>query len=304
MRENPETDLLSHLLALAHARSALSGRLLAGGAWAAAFEAGDRVRFWGVRRGAATLDLGAGAPLPIEAGDVLLFRAVGPHVLTGTPGAVPVALASMVEGRAGPTLRLGSGEDFDMIGGKVELDDGVEPLLFGGLPPLLRLAGNDPRAQPIHWIMERLVAERAAPRAGTDAACAQLAQLMLIEILRAHGDDAARLGSGYFRAVTDRRLAPALRRMHDRPGHDWRLPELAAACAMSRAGFAACFREVAGTSPLRYLAELRMRLARRRLDEGASIAKLAQEFGYASESAFSHAFKRVLGRAPAHLRGG
>jgi AraC-like DNA-binding protein len=42
-----------------------------------------------------------------------------------------------------------------------------------------------------------------------------------------------------------------------------------------------------------------MRLAERALRQnGAPIAKLAESLGYASESAFSHAFKRVTGRAP------
>jgi AraC-like DNA-binding protein len=35
---------------------------------------------------------------------------------------------------------------------------------------------------------------------------------------------------------------------------------------------------------------------------GVSIAKLAESLGYASESAYSHAFKRVTGRAPKWVR--
>lgn len=304
MRENPGdvTDVFSHLLALARARSVLSGGLVAGGAWAVAFPATDQVKFWGIRRGTATLDTGMGTPLPLRAGDVLLFRAPGPHVLAGTPDAPPVPLAALAGGRLGAVVRHGDGDDFYMIGGKVELDAGHAPLLFGGLPPLLRLAGDSAAAQPVHWILDRLVAERDAALPGMEAASAQLAQLMLIEILRAHVGGAGSIGSGYLKASVDRRLAPALRLLHGDPGRAWRLPELAAACAMSRAAFAAYFKQVAGTSPLRYLAELRMRLAQGRLRDGATIARLADEFGYASESAFSHAFKRILGVAPSRVR--
>jgi AraC-like DNA-binding protein len=40
-------------------------------------------------------------------------------------------------------------------------------------------------------------------------------------------------------------------------------------------------------------------LAERALcQDGVSIAKLAESFGHASESAFSYAFKRITGRAP------
>jgi AraC-like DNA-binding protein len=304
MFENPEldVDLFSHLLTLVRARSALSGGLVAGGAWAIAFPATPQVKFWGVRRGSACVDFGTGEPLQLHAGDVVLFHAPGPHVLAGTADAQPVPLADIAHDRAGAILRHGAGDAFFMIGGKVDLDEGCAPLLFGGLPRVLRLAGDAPQARQVDWILDRLVAERDAGLPGTDAVCAQLAQLMLIEILRAHVAGAGRLAAGYFRAAADRRLAPALRLLHADPGRAWRLPELAAACAMSRAAFAAHFKAAAGASPLHYLTELRMRLARRRLRDGATVAQLAAEFGYGSESAFSHAFKRVLGHAPRHER--
>lgn len=309
MRENPELDLVSHLLGLVRARSALSGGLRAGGTWALAFPATRSVKFWGIRQGSAWMDFGAGAPLAAHAGDVFLFHAPGPHVLSSAPGLPAVPLDAVAQGRTGAVLRHGVASDDDgdffMIGGKVELDEGCAPLLFGGLPPVIRLAGDAPGVRSIHWILDRLVAERDAGLPGSAAACAQLAQLMLIDILRAHLADTAQLRSGWFRTLAEPRLAPALRLMHGAPGHGWRLAELAAACAMSRAGFADHFKRAAGTAPLHYLAELRMRLAGRRLrqsDDG--LARVAEEFGYASESAFSHAFKRVMGCAPKAFRMG
>jgi AraC-like DNA-binding protein len=56
--------------------------------------------------------------------------------------------------------------------------------------------------------------------------------------------------------------------------------------------------------PLTYLAEWRMRLARRALLEGdQAVSTIAYSLGYASESAFSHAFKRTSGVASNQLRG-
>lgn len=309
MIENPDStnDLFSDLLDLVRARSALSGGLRASGRWAVAFPGTPLVKFWGIRSGSVWIDLGDGAPLRAQAGDVFLFHAPGPHVLRSDGAALPVTLDSIGAGppRPGAILQLGDGADFFMIGGKVDLDEGSAPLLFGGLPPVVRLPAASPRAPGVHWILDRLVAERDAALPGSGAACAQLAQLMLIEILRAHIAEPALLGSGYFKALGDRRLAPALRLMHGEPGRAWRLPELAAACAMSRAGFADHFKRVAGAPPLHYLTELRMRLARRRLREsGVGLARLAAEYGYGSESAFSHAFKRVFGHSPKACRDG
>src|ERR1700691_4320874 len=62
-------------------------------------------------------------------------------------------------------------------------------------------------------------------------------------------------------------------------------------------------KKVAGVGPLRYLTGWRMRLAEHALREDKiSVSELARSLGYTSDSAFSHAFKRVTGMAPKHYR--
>jgi AraC-like DNA-binding protein len=91
--------------------------------------------------------------------------------------------------------------------------------------------------------------------------------------------------------------------MHAEPGRPWELGQLAKAASMSRSTFALRFKTVLGVAPLTYLTEWRMRLAEKALrDDGTSVAALAQSLGYASEAAFSHAFKRVTGSAPKRYR--
>ncbi|WP_234717007.1 helix-turn-helix domain-containing protein [Ensifer adhaerens] len=56
---------------------------------------------------------------------------------------------------------------------------------------------------------------------------------------------------------------------------------------------------MAGVGPLSYLTEWRMWLAERKLREGGqSVSMIAHSVGYASEAAFSTAYKRVMGRSP------
>jgi AraC-like DNA-binding protein len=129
--------------------------------------------------------------------------------------------------------------------------------------------------------------ERTEGSPGVAAASAQLAHLMFIQILRAHLDLGVTLAPGWLRLVGNRRLAPALRLLHGEPARAWGLEELARECGMSRA----------------YLTQWRMRLAERALRDGdAAIASLGYSLGYASESAFSNAFKRLVGQAPARYR--
>jgi len=225
------------------------------------------------------------------------------HVLASDVALAPVALAAILEQRQGAIARHGHGDDFFMIGGKVELSGSSARLLLDGLPDLIHIRAASRHAPSLRWLLEQLVRERDDGLPGVAAASAQLAHLLFIQILRAYFDDAEPAASSRLRAIADPRLAPALQLMHGNPAHPWQLGELARAAAMSRAPFAAYFKAVAGIAPIAYLTEWRMRLAERALQEnGSSVHALAATLGYGTESAFSHAFKRVTGKSPKHYR--
>jgi transcriptional regulator GlxA family with amidase domain len=91
--------------------------------------------------------------------------------------------------------------------------------------------------------------------------------------------------------------------MHADPAHDWTVAELATRVASSRTVLVDRFRELLGRPPIRYLTGWRMDLASGLLRTSSlSVAEIAQRVGYDSEAAFSRAFKRTFGRAPAHWR--
>ena len=62
------------------------------------------------------------------------------------------------------------------------------------------------------------------------------------------------------------------------------------------------FTEMVGQPPMQYLALWRMQLASRLLLEGGQVAAVADAVGYESEAAFSRAFKKLVGQAPAPWR--
>ena len=71
---------------------------------------------------------------------------------------------------------------------------------------------------------------------------------------------------------------------------------------MSRSTFAVNFRSKVGRPPSDYLIEWRMQLARAALRTEDSITAIAGAIGYQSESAFSTAFRRVVGMSPREFR--
>jgi transcriptional regulator GlxA family with amidase domain len=103
--------------------------------------------------------------------------------------------------------------------------------------------------------------------------------------------------------VRDPQVARALAAMRADPARRWTVADLGRVAALSRAAFARRFRVAVGTSPLRWLAEHRVRLAKARLVESErALAAVAIEVGYACEFAFAKAFKRLVGIAPGVFR--
>ncbi len=166
---------------------------------------------------------------------------------------------------------IGDGSEVLLLAGGVTLDPRRRPRA-GRASPFLHVRATAPQAAPIRWLIEQLLAEQTARGApGAFLSASMLAQLLFVQILRAHLATAPRLPAGWLRALRDERLAAALRLLHGEPARDWKLEELARAAAMSRTTFAVRFKEAAGMAPLQYLTAWRIRLAERRLrDEAAT----------------------------------
>ena len=304
LRDSTEvsTDPFSDVLDLADARSVVSGGFVAGGRWAIRFPPPKKIKFFGVVRGSCLL-LRGHSTTRLETGDVFLLSAATGFVLASDRKATPIDAATLFTPGSGAIVDVNGQDDCFMIGGHVQLDALRGDLLAHVLPPLVHVRAATPQAAPLQWLLAQLVRERTAELPGASLVIAQLAQLMLVQILRAHLAESGPLSTGWLRATSDARLAPALRLMHGDPAHPWQLGELAKAAGMSRTTFAFHFKAVAGVAPLAYLTEWRMRLAQRALrEESTPIAELARSLGYTSESAFSNAFKRVTGEAPKRYR--
>jgi len=91
--------------------------------------------------------------------------------------------------------------------------------------------------------------------------------------------------------------------LHESPAEPWTVEGLARRVGVSRSVLGARFATVLGESPMRYLAGWRLQLAAHRLRRSAeTLPEIAGRVGYGSEAAFSRAFKRRIGVAPAVFR--
>jgi AraC-like DNA-binding protein len=232
--------------------------------------------------------------------------AARPAVSPASDLSLPPVEASSVY--AAPTEGLivshNGGGDCFIAGAHFVLGGDDAAILLGVLPPIVHIREEAGRAT-LRWSMERMRRELREPRPGGYLVAQHLAHMMLVEALRLHLAEGSNGGVGWLFALADRRMSAAIGAMHADPAHRWTLQALAARAGMSRTSFALTFKETVGVSPMDYLARWRMLLAGDRLvntDEAVSV--IARSLGYESESAFSTAFKRVMGRSPRqHGRG-
>lgn len=143
-----------------------------------------------------------------------------------------------------------------------------------------------------------LSSEAEARRCGAPHAMARLVEAMLVIALR-RAVDAAPPARGLLAGLSHSRLHRALVAIHDRPGAPWTVEALAAEAGMSRSRFMAGFTEAIGVSPMAYVTQWRLELARDALARGVSMKEVAHRLGYRSIAGFRRAWQRQSG-GPSH----
>jgi AraC-like DNA-binding protein len=139
--------------------------------------------------------------------------------------------------------------------------------------------------------------------AGQEAMLAKLSELMFVEALRAHIEDLPAGTRNWVAGLRDAEIGAALRVIHGRFAEPWTLERLARESNLSRSTFADRFTGYVGIPPMTYLAQWRLQVAARLLQNGStSVAQAASAVGYQSESAFNRAFKRLVGDTPGAWR--
>lgn len=249
-------------------------------------------------------------PRRLQAGDLALVPHGQGHRLVHEPGAAVVKLFDAPIERINEryeTLRIdGGGAATSMVCGVVRFDHLTAHHLITVLPRLMVVEAS--QAAPSEWMHStlRLLAQEARQmRPGAQAVVSRLADILVIQAIRAWIEQEPAAQGGWLGALKDRQIGRALALVHRDPAHNWALGSLAAEVGLSRSAFAARFTQLVGLPPMQYLGRWRMHVALARLQEhDDGLAELAGRVGYQSEAAFSRAFKRHMGVAPGAIQKG
>jgi len=229
-------------------------------------------------------------------GYIHVLRSGRMQVETEGQGAVEVDQPSLLFYMTPTTHRLiPDPEGADTVCASFEFGAGLHNPLVSALPERVVIPLAD--LPILGGTLDVLFREAFEDHCGRQAILDRLAEVLIIQLLRELMDQ-QRIQLGLLAGLSDPRLAKAINAMHTDPGRTWTLAELASIANMSRARFATRFRETVGTTPMSYISEWRLSIARSLLRRGKSVQVIADEVGYGSASALSRAFTANTGVSP------
>jgi AraC-like DNA-binding protein len=306
-------DPLSQVFELLDLRAAAPSRLEAGGRWALSFSGDRHLKVGAVVAGDMWLVTREAGPEHLTAGDCYL---VSCHFAAASDlETEPVPGSTVMPDEWPGTMYYQTTRDDPartiVICGDLSFDDTASALLDRDLPPVSKIAADSPQAAVVASSLALLATETAVEAPGSAIMRSRLTEMMFVQVLRALLDAADTAGAGagdparlgWLGALGDQQIGKALTLIHQQPARKWTVAQLASAVSMSRTSFATRFRALVGLPPLDYLVRLRVQVAARALrSTDRTVAAIASDLGYASESAFSTTFKRIRGVAPSVYR--
>lgn len=293
-------DPLSEVLSLLKTRSYVSSGFDAGGNWSLHFQLqNDDIKCYAVESGGCWLVVeGVTDSVRLEAGDCFVLPSGQPFRLTSNPTLPPVDSKTVFPpAQPGGVVTVNGGGDVFLVGSRFTVAGHQAGMLLKMMPPIVHIRRQADQ-EALRWSVARMREELHDAQPGGALIAQHLAHMMLIQALRLHLAEGSH-DVGWFAALNDRRLCNAISAMHADPARRWTLQTLAAEVGMSRSVFAQKFKETSGETAMDYLTRWRMLLAGERLEHSAErLSVIAPALGYESESAFTTAFKRVMGCTP------
>ncbi|SDG64461.1 MULTISPECIES: AraC family transcriptional regulator [unclassified Duganella] len=293
-------DPLSDVLSLLKPRSYMAGGFDAAGDWALQFHRPEGIKCYAVVHGECWLSVeDVDEPVRLKTGDCFLLPRGRAFRLASDLSLPPVnALELLHKRRVGGIGIINDGGGCMIVGGHFVFNGKHTSILLEALPPIAHVHKDSDR-EALRWSLQRLATELREQRPGHVLIAQHMAHMMLVQALRLVLAEEEGNGVGWLYALADPQIGSAIGALHAEPAQRWTLETLAQHVGMSRSTLALKFKQTVGSSPMDYLTRWRMLLAGDRLVHSSQpVSVISQQLGYESDSAFSTAFKRVMGCSP------
>ena len=253
----------------------------------------------------------SGKSVHLAQGDLIIIPHGAAHDLISAnmpePRALPLDTVLEASGYTGQGVLVYGGADStretQLICGHFSLAERASHLLFDRLPDHILIPNYGESAG--RWMESslRLIAsETGKDQFGGDLIAKKISEVIFTQALRTFIETDAAAQSG-LAGFADPHISRALDAFHRAPSDPWSVETLARTAGQSRTGFAVHFADKMGVPPMKYLTDWRMQIAQQDLRQSdKTIADIAHDVGYASDSAFARVFKREVGQSPAAFR--
>jgi len=303
-------DLLSDILTNLSMRGTLYFRTSFTKPWGVAVPAYENVaRFHFAHRGQCLVAVdGADEPVSLAQGDLIIIPHGAAHDLycghLPERTIMPLDAVLQKSGYDGSgVLVYGGGgphSETQLICGHFSFVPKARHILMERLPPYIHIQNYGESAGKWMEATLRLIGEEAGgTRMGGDLIALKMSEVILAQAVRSfmESDEAVNWGLGAF---SDANLRRALDAFHKSPTEAWTVASLAQAAGMSRTSFAVAFQKSMNMTPMEYVTGWRLEIAKKQLSNPTkTLSDAAESAGYASDSAFSRAFKKATGLTPA-----
>jgi AraC-like DNA-binding protein len=239
--------------------------------------------------------------LPLAGGDCFLLPPGSSYTLRDNPGTRARSFCEVAPRDRSQIIEYGGGgTPTTIVSGWFQFDPTSVKTLRRLLPLLILVRADQAQSLALHTTLNMLASEMADPAPGSDLVVNRLADVLFIQCIRTFAaSQTEACKSGLLHAIFDPQVGVAIECTHERVDEPWTVGSLAAACGMSRSGFALKFKQLVGETPLEYLTNWRMQKATALLRKSdRKLIEVARAVGYDSDAAFSKAFKRIYGVVP------
>lgn len=293
-------DALAAVVSLLKPQAVVAKIMHGAGRWGVRYSEFGHPSFALVLRGPCWLAAHGLPATVLEVGDFVFFPATPAFTLASDPKVKPKVLEPVPSGNQVDEVFHGDNTvvpSTSLLGGYFTFDSVNAAMLLKLLPKMLHIRAGDPAITSVAPVIELIKREALEKRAGQSLVLSRLIEVLLVEALRSA--PAELTATGLLAGLRDPQLTVALHAIHTQTAHPWTLVTLARQAGMSRSSFAERFTRVIGSTPLNYLLQWRLAVAKDMLRNGQmTVAETALTVGYESASGFSTAFSRETGQSP------
>ncbi|WKJ89249.1 AraC family transcriptional regulator [Methylomonas montana] len=295
---NPVTDQLAHwLLASLELDTTLFHIGQYCGTWRAAPSDVMRSGFHLVLNGQCWLHLPEKAEaLALQKGDAVFFIRETTHYLSPTASPDDPALCRVKSGEMLP-IDENVPDSVALACGFFDFKSGLSAMLLSSFPDYLIIRGSQTELLAAKTIFDLILTEARQSGETASPLIVRLTDVLFFYAIRQLATT-QEISAGLWAVVQSPEFAKLVEAVINEPEKDWPVEKMADYSHMSRATFFKRFSQVAGQTPNLFLVMVRMKMAAQLLRQGRTISQVAEKVGYQSESAFSKAFKKVIGQQP------